>query len=81
MPSRGRHVSALLHATTRRDPIAGVPLLGIAAAVSTGVIGQAWVPVSIALTAAAAIVLVARILPGQRAALKGNPVTRLAVTT
>jgi hypothetical protein len=46
-----------------------------------GVLGQAWVLVSIALTAAAAIVLVASILPGQRAALEGSPATPLAMTT
>ncbi len=58
-----------------------VPLLGIATAVSMGVLTQAWVLVSIALTAAAAVVLVASILPDQRAALEGTVVTRLAMTT
>ena len=58
-----------------------VPLLGIATAVSMGVLTQAWVLVSIALTAAAAVVLVANILPDQRAALDGTTVTRLAMTT
>jgi hypothetical protein len=58
-----------------------VPLLGIATAVSMGVLTQAWVLVSIALTAVAALVLVASILPDQRAALNGNIVTRLAMTT
>jgi hypothetical protein len=37
--------------------------------------------VSIALTAVAAVVLVASILPDQRAALDGTVVTRLAMTT
>jgi hypothetical protein len=58
-----------------------VPLLGIATAVSMGVLTQAWVLVSIALTAVAAVVLVASILPAQRAALDGTTVTRLAMTT
>ena len=46
-----------------------------------GALTQAWVLVSIALTAAAAVVLVASILPDQRAALDGDAVTRLAMTT
>jgi hypothetical protein len=58
-----------------------VPLLGIATAVSMGVLTQAWVLVSIALTTVAAVVLVASILPDQRAALDGKNVTRLAMTT
>jgi hypothetical protein len=45
-----------------------VPLLGIATAVSMGVLTQAWVVVSIVLTVAAAAVLVLAILPRQRAA-------------
>jgi hypothetical protein len=58
-----------------------VPLLGIATAVSMGVLTQAWVLVSIALTAVAALVLVAGVLPDQRTALNGKVVTRLAMTT
>jgi hypothetical protein len=58
-----------------------VPLLGIATAVSMGVLMQAWVLVSIALTTLAAILLVVSILPDQRAALAGKTVTRLAMTT
>jgi hypothetical protein len=58
-----------------------VPLLGIATAVAMGVLTQAWVLVSIALTAVAAVVLVASILPDQRAALAGEPVARLAMMT
>jgi hypothetical protein len=49
-----------------------VPLLGIATAISMGVLTQAWLLVSIALTAVAAVVLVASILPDQRAALGGT---------
>ncbi|OBF34023.1 hypothetical protein A5724_17520 [Mycobacterium sp. ACS1612] len=58
-----------------------VPLLGIATAVSMGVLTQAWVLVSIGLTVVAAVVLIAGILPDQRAALAGDTVTRLAMTT
>ncbi|MFL6083325.1 MAG: hypothetical protein ACJ74F_08960 [Mycobacterium sp.] len=58
-----------------------VPLLGIATATSMGVLTQAWVLVSIALTTVAAIVLIVSILPDQRAALDGKVVTRLAMTT
>jgi hypothetical protein len=45
-----------------------VPLLGIATAISMGVLTQAWV-------------LVASIPPDQRAALDGTVMTRLAMTT
>jgi hypothetical protein len=46
-----------------------------------GVLTQAWALVSIALRAIAAVVLVASVLPDQRAALRGTAVTRLAMTT
>ena len=59
----------------------GVPLLGIATAVAMGVLTDAWVLVSIALTVVAAAILVAGILPAQRAVLGGAPVGRLAMTT
>lgn len=58
-----------------------VPLLGIATAVSMGSLTQAWVLVSIGLTAVAAVVLVAAILPGQRAVLAGASAARLAMST
>jgi hypothetical protein len=58
-----------------------VPLLGIATAVSMGVLIQPWVLTSIALTVAAAVVLIAAILPAQRVALDGGDVGRLAMTT
>lgn len=58
-----------------------VPLLGVATAVSMGVLTDAWVLVSIALTISAALVLVAAILPAQRAALAGGGVGKLAMTT
>jgi hypothetical protein len=76
-------VASVLYRICQTYAVVGVavPLLGIATAVSMGVLTQAWVLVSIALTAVAAVVLVASILPDQRAALAGTAVTRLAMTT
>ncbi|WP_326565422.1 hypothetical protein VSH64_26615 [Amycolatopsis rhabdoformis] len=48
-----------------------VPVFGFAVAGTMKVTGQAWVLVSIALTAVAAVVLLVFVLPGQRAALGG----------
>ncbi|MEE6179498.1 DUF2269 family protein [Mycobacterium sp. 050134] len=48
-----------------------VPCFGLATAASLGVLGQAWLLVSIALTAVAALVLVVLILPAQRVVLDG----------
>ncbi|MEU6840312.1 hypothetical protein ABZ930_00385 [Streptomyces sp. NPDC046716] len=68
-----------------------VPLFGFATASSLGVLGSAWLIASIALTAAAAVVLIVGILPGQEAALAaveepgagapGPPAGRLAMVT
>jgi hypothetical protein len=58
-----------------------VPLLGIATAVSMGVLTQAWVLALIALTFVAAVVLITSILRDQRASLDGSVVTRPAMTT
>jgi hypothetical protein len=58
-----------------------VPLLGIATAVAMGSLTQAWVLVSIGLTAMAAMILVAAILPAQRAVLDGASAGRLAMST
>jgi Zn-dependent protease len=58
-----------------------VPLLGIATAVSMGVLTQAWVLALITLTFVAAVVLITSILPVQRASLDGSVVTRPAMTT
>jgi hypothetical protein len=78
-----RAVANVLYRICQTYAVVGVavPLLGIATAISMGVLTQAWVLVSIALTAVAAVVLVASILPDQRAALGGTVVTRLAMTT
>lgn len=46
-----------------------VPVFGLATALRLGVLGDAWLITSIALTAAAAAVLAASILPAQRRAL------------
>jgi hypothetical protein len=79
----GGPVADVLYRICQTYAVVGVavPLLGIATAVSMGVLTQAWVLVSIALTAVAAVVLIARILPDQRAALNGKAVTWLAMTT
>jgi hypothetical protein len=79
----GRPVASVLYRICQTYAVVGVavPLLGIATAISMGVLTQAWVQVSITLTAVAAVVLIASILPGQRAALGGTAVTRLAMTT
>ncbi|MCK0173014.1 MULTISPECIES: hypothetical protein [Mycobacteriaceae] len=75
--------AAVLHRICRAYAAVGlaVPVLGFATAVSMGVLTDAWVLVSIALTAVAVVVLIAAILPAQRAALDGATVTTLAMTT
>ena len=76
-------IAAVLHRICVTYAAVGiaVPLLGIATAVTMGVLTDAWVLVSIGLTAVAAGVLVASILPAQRVALGGGGVGRLAMTT
>jgi len=78
-----RPIANVLYRICQTYAVVGVavPVLGIATAMSMGVLTQAWVLVSIALTAVAAVVLVASILPDQRAALRGTAVARLAMTT
>jgi hypothetical protein len=78
-----RPVANVLYRICQTYAVVGVavPLLGVATAVAMGVLTQAWVLVSIALTAVAAVVLVASILPDQRAALGGTVATRLGMTT
>lgn len=66
-----------------------VPLFGLATASVMGVLGDAWLLTSIALTAVAAAVLVFRVLPGQEGLLEPPPDgtvatragTRLAMST
>jgi hypothetical protein len=76
-------VAAVLHRICVTYAVVGmaVPLLGIATAVAMGVLTDAWVLVSIALTVVAAAILVASILPAQRAVLGSAPLGRLAMTT
>ena len=76
----GSPVANVLYRICQTYAVVGVavPLLGIATAISMGVLTQAWVLVSIALTAVAAVVLVASILPDQRAVLGDRRLTRWA---
>jgi hypothetical protein len=48
-----------------------VPVLGVATALSTGVLGDTWLSVSLALTAAAALVLLFAVLPVQEEVVAG----------
>ena len=76
----GGPVANVLYRICQTYAVVGVavPLLGIATAISMGVLTQVWVLVSIALTAVAAVVLVASILPDQRAVLGDRRLTRWA---
>lgn len=61
----------VLHRITRVYAVIGilVPVFGLATGARFGVLGDAWLIVSMVLTAAAAVLLVARILPGQTSLL------------
>ncbi|MFF5535507.1 hypothetical protein ACFY71_23990 [Streptomyces cinerochromogenes] len=75
----------LLHRICRVYAVVGVvvPVFGFATASEMGVLGSAWLIVSITLTALAALVLVALVLPAQTALLEGKPAptARLAMVT
>ncbi|ARP70412.1 hypothetical protein LK07_12185 [Streptomyces pluripotens] len=77
----------LLHRICRVYAVAGVavPAFGFATADAMGVLGSAWLIVSIALTVLAALVLAAWVLPAQGALLDGGGTTgqtvRLALFT
>ncbi|GGS47234.1 hypothetical protein [Streptomyces cinerochromogenes] len=75
----------LLHRICRVYAVVGVvvPVFGFATAGEMGVLGSPWLIVSIALTALAALVLVALVLPAQTALLEGKPAptARLAMVT
>ncbi|MFI5650804.1 hypothetical protein ACIA71_06280 [Streptomyces anulatus] len=82
--------AAFLHKICRAYAFVGiaVPVLGIATGAQMGVLGDAWLLASIVLTAVAAALLMAMVLPGQRELLMDAPVaerrsaaTRLAMTT
>jgi hypothetical protein len=83
-------VARMLHRISRVYAVLGVavPVFGIATGAQMGVLGDAWLLVSIALTLVAALLLALEVLPGQvkvMAALEGEvtPVVppRLAMTT
>ncbi|MFI6489439.1 DUF2269 family protein [Streptomyces sp. NPDC050564] len=63
----------LLHRICRMYATVGVvvPVFGFATASNMGVLGDTWLIVSIALTAVAAVVLIALVLPGQDAIAEG----------
>jgi hypothetical protein len=73
----------VLHRICRVYALVGiaVPFFGLATAGPMHVFGSAWVIVSIILTAIAAAVLALLVLPGQKKAMVGKPVTRLAMYT
>ncbi|MEU2289304.1 DUF2269 family protein [Streptomyces bacillaris] len=85
--------AAFLHKICRVYAMVGiaVPVLGFATGAQMGVLGDAWLLVSIVLTAVAAALLMAMVLPGQRELLEEEgegPVAerraaagRLAMTT
>ncbi|MFG1992880.1 hypothetical protein ACGFJ7_23160 [Actinoplanes sp. NPDC048988] len=76
---------ATLHRICRVYAVLGlaVPVFGFATASALGVLGDAWLLVSIALTAVAAAVLGFAILPAQAAAVAGRPTVpaRLGMTS
>ncbi|MFF8645928.1 hypothetical protein [Streptomyces sp. NPDC015345] len=67
----GPKVAALLHRVCRGYALAGiaVPVFGIATGAQLGVLGDAWLIVSLVLTAGAAGLLALAVLPGQRVLL------------
>lgn len=72
---RDRALVGLLHRISRvygRIAVV-VPLLGLATAISLGVLGDGWVLVAIALTGVAAVLLVGVILPVQRELIDTAP--------
>ncbi|MFI7285163.1 hypothetical protein ACIBRY_00580 [Streptomyces anulatus] len=82
--------AAFLHRICRVYAVVGiaVPVLGLATGAPMGVLGDAWLLASIVLTAIAAALLMAMVLPGQRELLMDAPVAeqrsaaaRLAMTT
>ncbi|POX64752.1 hypothetical protein C3492_03110 [Streptomyces sp. Ru62] len=64
----------LLHRICRVYAVVGVvvPVFGFATASEMGVLGSAWLIVSIVLTALAALVLAALVLPAQSALIEGR---------
>ncbi|PSL51865.1 hypothetical protein B0I31_11759 [Saccharothrix carnea] len=77
--------AVFLHRTCRTYTVVGVavPVFGVATGASLGVLGDAWLLVSVLLTAVAAGLLALTILPAQRRMLDGTTASakRLAMTT
>ncbi|MFE5675909.1 hypothetical protein ACFQ7B_10125 [Streptomyces erythrochromogenes] len=84
--AEGRQTARVLHRICRGYTLVGiaVPVFGVATGAQLGVLTDAWLLVSIALTAAAAALLALAILPGQQRLL-GRPekagAARLAMVT
>ncbi|MEB4615845.1 hypothetical protein [Leucobacter sp. M11] len=78
----GGAVARILHRICRVYAVIGiiVPVFGVATGASLGVLGDAWLIVSMVLTALAAAVLIWGILPAQAAALGGADRPRLAMS-
>ncbi|WP_330339728.1 hypothetical protein [Streptomyces sp. NBC_00557] len=76
---------SLLHRVCRVYALVGVavPVFGFATASEMGVLGSAWLIASIVLTALAAVVLAALVLPAQSALVegRGTDTVRLAMLT
>ncbi|MFJ3302637.1 hypothetical protein ACIPSA_05890 [Streptomyces sp. NPDC086549] len=72
--TRAAETVQLLYRICRVYAVVGVvvPVFGFATASNMGVLGSAWLIVSIALTALAALVLIALVLPGQSALVEGG---------
>ncbi|MFI1362577.1 hypothetical protein [Streptomyces griseochromogenes] len=85
--TRATQTLQLLHRICRIYAVVGVvvPAFGFATASDMGVLGSAWLIVSIALTALAALVLAALVLPAQTALVEGagsrEKTVRLAMFT
>ena len=80
---RGPEALPVLHRICRVYAAVGVvvPVFGLATASSLGVLTDAWLLVSIALTAVAAAVLGLLVLPGQARVLAGGGNERLGMAT
>ena len=78
-------IAVFLHRTCRTYTVVGVavPVFGVATGASLGVLGDAWLLVSMALTAVAAGLLALAILPVQRRMLDGatDAAKRLTMVT
>lgn len=81
---RKNAVPGVLNRITRVYAVIGifVPVFGVATGAALGVLGDAWLIVSMVLTAVAAVLLIGLVLPGQQRVLgTGTPDRRLAMST